>query len=318
MLKKRYKIIALPVFLALLFALPHILDSYIVHVLVLSIIFAIFALAYDIVLGTMGQFSFGHHALWGLGAYISGLLALDAGFPVWLSMPIATVGTALMGLVIGLISLRLRGAYLGIITLGFAVITEVIAARWDSITHGFYGVKGIPPPEFFGTIINQPSLYYYLVLALLLGVIFFISRMRSSRLGRGLDALRRNEQRAVSLGIPVFKYFLIAFTISAAISGLAGACYAHYIRTLTPPTTFSIWYLWVALVIVLVGGSGTIGGPIIGSLIFVFAPESLRIAEEYRFAVFGAIVVAVVIFMPGGIYPRLASLWNRFVLKRTL
>jgi branched-chain amino acid transport system permease protein len=318
MLKNNYKIIALSVFLALLLALPRILDSYVVHILVLSIIFAIFALAYDIVLGTMGQFSFGHHALWGLGAYISGLLALDVGVSVWLSIPIATIGTALMGLIIGLISLRLRGAYLGIITLGFAMITEVIAGRWDSITHGFYGVKGIPSPEFFGTIINQPSSYYYLVLTILLVVIFVISRMHSSRFGRGLDALRRNEKRAVSLGIPVFKYFVIAFTISAAISGLAGACYAHYVRTLTPPTTFSIWYLWVALVIVLIGGSGTIGGPLIGSLIFVFVPEFLRMAEEYRFAVFGAIVVAVVIFMPGGIYARLVSLWNRFIPKQNL
>lgn len=313
----RYRVVVYAVLLVLLGALPFVLNVYILHVLIMSMIFAIFALAYDVVIGAMGQFSFGHHALWGVGAYISGLLALDMGISVWLAIPIAIVGTAVLGLLIGLISLRLRGAYLGIITLGFAMIIQIIVARWDTVTHGYTGVKNIPSPILFGgVVLDQPFSYYYLVLASLLVTIFFLSRMHISRLGMSLNALRQNEKRSGSLGIPIFKCFVLAFTISSAISGLSGALYAHYMHTLTPPTTLSIWYLWQVLIIVLVGGSGTIGGPLTGALLFVFLPEFLRIAEAYRFAIFGVILIACVIFMPEGVYPKLRSILINWQLSR--
>jgi len=288
---------------------------YLVHLFVLSGIFALFSLAYDIVIGMMGQFSFGHQALWGLGAYISALLAVDTGVSPWFTIPAGAIGTGIFGFAMGWISLRLRGAYLGIITLGFAVILQEVIINWKTVTHGWLQVLRIPAPKLGDTALNTPFSYYYLVLAFLLLTIYFIKSIQRSRFGRGLAALRENEQRAISLGIPIFKYMVVAFTISATLSGLAGALFAHYVHTINP-NTLATSYLWAALIIVLVGGSGTLGGPLIGTLLFIFVPEWLRMAAALRFAVFGILIVVCVVFVPEGLYPRLLSLWNRFIVSR--
>ncbi|MBA7709818.1 hypothetical protein ES703_118744 [subsurface metagenome] len=211
MLRSKYSRFGYLALLILAIVIPLITKNpYVTHLFVLTFIYAIFALGYDILIGTMGQFSFGHQALWGMGAYVSGLLALDLGVPVPLSMLAGIAGTALFGLFIGWVALRLRSAYLAIITMGFAMILQVIVINWIPVTHGWEQVRGIPFASFGNIIIlRTPLSYYYLVTALLILVIFILIRMQNSRLGRGLCALRENEERAVSLGIPVFKYFLL-------------------------------------------------------------------------------------------------------------
>jgi branched-chain amino acid transport system permease protein len=128
-------------------------------------------------------------------------------------------------------------------------------------------------------------------------------------------ALRENEERASALGVDAFKYYLMAFTIAATLAGLAGFAYSYYLRYITP-TALGITFLWSAVIMVIIGGTGTLLGPVIGAFIFVFVPEVFRIAEELRLLLFGAALVVVIIFLPQGIYPSLVSLWDRFILRR--
>lgn len=291
--------------------MPLIIGStYLTHLAVLTLIFSIFAIGYDVVIGGMGQFSFGHQAFWGIGAYVSAILVRDLGGLLWPSILAAVVGAAIVGLVIGLISLKLRGPYLAIVTLGFAMIIQIIIINWKSVTHGWMQVTNIPPLSVGNIMLKTPISCYYLILAVLVLVIFLVSRMKVSRFGRALAAFRENEDRAISVGIPVFKYLVIAFTISAAISSLAGSLYAHYVGMVNPGTA-GLSYLWTVLIIVLIGGPGTIGGMILGSFIYILVPELLHVADIYRYIIFGLVVMISVIFNPEGIWPRLVLLWER-------
>ena len=285
-------------------------DEYVTHLLVLTMIFARLALSYDIIIGFMGQFSFGHQVFFGLGAYTSALFALYLKTPVWLGLPAAVLIAGVAGLFVGAISLRTRGPYLAIVTLGFAVLAQMIATGWREFTGGFVGLLRIPPLEMAQIVFTSNISYYYLAFALLLLTIYLIGRLRRSRFGRAVIALSENEERAASLGIDPFRYYLVAFAIGAAMAGLAGFAYCHYIRYINPGV-FGFYYLVISLVTVLVGGSGTLAGPVLGSFIFIFVPELLRIAEDLRLVLFGAIIVVCIIFMPQGIYPALVSVWRR-------
>lgn len=295
-------------------------DVFTQHLLVLSLIFAVYALSYDIIIGHMGQLSFGHQAFFGLGGYTTGLCTVNLGLSLWVSLLASLLVCAVLGFIIGYISLRTRGVYLGLVTLGFALLIWMTVVTERYFTGGSSGVRGIPPVEIAIPLLpkvafDTPLPSYYLVLAILLLTIYFISRLLRSRFGKALIAIRENEDRASSLGINAFRYYLIAFTIAAIIGGLSGFVYCRYVCYIGPGA-LSILFLWAAVIMVIVGGTGTLMGPVIGAFIYVFVPEFFRIAEELRFIFFGAILVAVIIFLPRGIYPALVSLWDRFVLRR--
>lgn len=300
---------------------PIVLSSeYIRHLLILTFIFAIFALSYDLILGGMGQISLGHQAFFGVGAYIAALLSVKLQVPVWVCLLAAIAGTGILGLFIGYVALRTRGAYLAIVTLGFAVMLQLIATGWRAVTFGQMGVRGIAPPSISIPLLpeikfDSPFSYYYLALAFLLFVIYFLSRLKQSRFGRAVAGLRENEDRAVLLGINAFGHLVAMFTLSAMLAGFAGFAYAHYIGFIDPKT-LSVYYMGMGLIIVIVGGSGTIPGIIIGAFIFFFIPELLRIAAEVRLVFFGVVLVAFIILMPGGIYPKLETFWHRLFAKR--
>lgn len=296
-------------------------NEYTRHLLVLTIIFSIFGLSYDLTIGGMGQVSLGHQAFFGLGAYISALLSVRLNVPVWLCLPAAIFGTGILGLFIGYVSLRTRGAYLAIVMLGFAMILWMIIMGWREVTLGQMGVSGIPPvsisiPFLPDLIFDSPLSYYYLALALLLFVIYFISRLNQSKLGRAVAGVRENEERALLLGINVFSHLLKMFTIAAMVAGLAGFAYAHYIA-FVDPKVLSVYYMGMGLIIVIIGGSGTLFGPLFGAFIFFFVPEWLRIAEDIRLVFFGLVLLAFILLMPEGIYPRLVMLWGRLFNRPT-
>ncbi|MAF86112.1 MAG: branched-chain amino acid ABC transporter permease [Dehalococcoidales bacterium] len=313
-------------------ALPLGRDVYVQHLLTLTLILAIYALSYNIIVGYMGLFSFGHQAFFGLGGYTIGLLSLgeaSAGrsalplslaWPVWATLPASLLVCAIAGYVIGYVSLQMRGVYLGLVTLGFAMLIWMATINERHFTGGVSGVRGIPPFELtlpgLPTLeLSSPFSFYYFALVLLVFTIYFISRLTKSRFGRALVALRENEERASALGVDAFKYYLMAFTIAATLAGLAGFAYSYYLRYITP-TALGITFLWSAVIMVIIGGTGTLLGPVIGAFIFVFVPEVFRIAEELRLLLFGAALVVVIIFLPQGIYPSLVSLWDRFILRR--
>ncbi len=294
-------------------------DEYLLQIIVLTIILAIYALSYDFIIGYTGQFSMGHQAFFGLGAYITAILGKRFGIEPWLCLPVVMIGCGLVGLIIGAISLRTRGAFLAIITLGFAMILWMVAMGWREVTNGMMGISSIPPltitiPFLSSFEFDSSHSFYYLAVALLLFTIYLMQRLLRSRFGTALKALRENEERALSVGINAFLNYLAAFTIASILAGLAGFFYAEFILQVSP-IVLSISYLEMGLIMVIVGGSGSLGGPILGAVILTFLPEMLRITEELRFILFGIILIVFIVFMPQGIYPNIKKIINKLILK---
>lgn len=319
---KKYdrRLIFYAVLLVIAIVLPIGRDIYVQHLLTLTVILAIYALSYDIIVGYMGMFSFGHQAFFGVGCYTAALLSTSFGMPLWATLPASLLVSAIFGLAIGYVSLRMRGVYLGLVTLAFAMLIWMTTINERVFTGGVSGVRGIQPlalslPFLPKVTLDTPFSFYYFALVLLVFTIYFISRLLRSRFGKALVGLRENEERASALGINAFRYYLLAFTIAAVFAGLSGFAYSYYLRSITP-VTLSLTFLWAAVAMVIIGGSGTLLGPVVGAFIFVFLPEALRVVEEMRLLFFGAAVVAVIIFLPQGIYPGLVSLWNGFILRR--
>lgn len=285
------------------------------HLLVLTIIFGILALSLDVIMGKMGQYSFGHQTFFGMGAYTTAILAVKVGLPVWLCFFAGIFFAGFFGFIVGFISLRkARGVYLAIITLGLGKVTWLIANNWYALTGGNSGVPLVPfisfRVPFAGQIVlENESSYYYFALASLVIIIHVIYVWENSRIGRAVDGIRENEQLASSVGINPFKCYLLAFTFASALAGIAGVIYAHY-QGHVAPDTLSMHYMFWMLVMVLVGGMRTFTGPILGAFLFVFLPEWLVAAKEFRMIAFGIIVLICIIFLRQGIVPSLVSLWK--------
>jgi branched-chain amino acid transport system permease protein len=275
-------------------------------------IFAIAAISLDLVMGQMGQFSFGHAAFWGIGAYASAKVALD-GSSVWLGILVATAATAIIGLVVGFIALRrTRGLELAIITLGFGVVMLIVSSAWSSFTGGPAGLGGVPPPSFFGGKLDTELSYYYLVLVALFATVYFYVRFVKSRFGRAVRSINENEALASSIGISPTKFLVLTFGLSAGMMGFAGALNVHHFRFVAP-SQLALQYMIIFLIILLVGGSGAVGGPILGAVAYVWVTELLRdLSEELRFLIFGVVLLVTVLVMPQGIYPALRALLRRF------
>ena len=281
--------------------------------LVLIVIYAIGGLSLDYIMGEMGQFSFGHAAFWGFGAYVSAKLALDLGISPWIGYMAAPLAAGLVGLLIGYIALRrTRGLELAIVTLGFGVLAWTVALRWRPVTGGPSGLRQVPPPSIFGWEIRSELAYYYFALLLLLGVVFLLSRLRKSRFGRAVRSIHENEDLARSIGVSATKYYVLAFSFACALVGFSGALYAHHFRFVNP-NLLGLSYMFIFLITVLVGGIGTLWGPVLGAAVFVLVSEWLRALQEYRFVIFGVVLLLVVLFMPSGVFPALQKVARRVV-----
>ena len=275
--------------------------------LVLAVIYAIAGLSLDYIMGQMGQFSFGHAAVWGFGAYVSAKLALDLGWSPWLGFLAASVAAGTVGLGIGLIALRRnRGLELAIVTLGFGVLAWIVALRWRPVTGGPAGLRKVPAPSIFGWEIRSEFSYYYLALGSLLVIVWVLARLERSKFGRAVRSVNENEALASAVGISATKYYVLAFGFACALVGFSGALYAHHFRFVNP-NLLSLQPMFIFLIIVLVGGSGTLWGPVLGAAAFVWISETLRVSEEFRFLIFGVILLLIVLFMPRGLYPALRN-----------
>ena len=284
--------------------------------LVLIVIYAVGGLSLDYIMGEMGQFSFGHAAFWGFGAYVSAKLALDLGISPWIGFMAAPLAAGLVGLLIGYIALRrTRGLELAIVTLGFGVLAWTVALRWRPVTGGPSGLRQVPPPSILGWEIRSELSYYYFALLVLLVIVFLLSRLRQSRFGRAVRSIHENEDLAKSIGVSATKYYVLAFSFACALVGFSGALYAHHFRFVNP-NLLGLQYMFIFLIVVLVGGTGTLWGPVLGSVIFVLVSEQLRALQEYRFVIFGLVLLFVVLFMPRGVFPELSNLIRRFKERR--
>jgi branched-chain amino acid transport system permease protein len=301
------------VLLAIALVAPFILrGSYQRELLVLCAIFGMVALSLDIIVGQAGQISFGHQAFFGIGAYASALVTLRLALPVWFGFLVAVAVAGIAGLFIGYICLRrLRAMTLAIVTFGLGIMLELIARNWHHLTGGSSGLTSLPAPRLLGIEFNSEISYYYLALVLLLVAMYFLARLSPSRTGRAITSLCRNESLASSVGVPPLKYYTLAFTIACALAGLSGALYAHHL-TVVNPALFSLRYLIIMYIMVLIGGTRTLGGSVLGAVIYVCVSELLRFNEQLSLALLGLFLLTVIIFAPHGVYPPLKRLVGRF------
>jgi branched-chain amino acid transport system permease protein len=318
--------------LCFLFSVPLWMGNlYVLHVLIVTGIFIIAAMSLNLLLGYTGQLSLGHVAFFGIGAYVSSLVSLGFAVhlplgvlvrlepkPVWIGM-LSGVGVAgLCGFLIGRISFKVRGAYFVIVTVSFAEVVRLIALNWVELTQGPMALNNIPPliiaipPLFDISFLRKPANYYLVLTVAVLSQVL-IRRLVSSRAGRAMIALRDNEPLAASVGVDVTYYLVLATMLAAAIAGVAGALYAHYVR-IVDPDIFLFIYTVTMVIMVVSGGKGTLAGPIVGGLIFGLLPEILRafaIKPEVQWIAYGVLMVLIVYFLPEGIVPAVRAWLGR-------
>lgn len=309
--------LALIVAILLILAAPLFITSqYTLHLLIMVGVYILLTQALNLIAGYMGLLSLGNQAYILIGAYAAAMLGLKFGLSFWISLPLAIVITGILGLAIGFVTLRLRGAYFVIVTIGFAEIVRLVAMNIDALG-GPPGLRGIPAPVIqIGNLVyysfgREKLPYYYLIWFMALVGILVCYRIVYARQGRAFKAMREHEPLAQSVGINAFQYANLAFLINVCLTGAAGAFMAVYISHVSPEIGAFHWTT-TTLLMVVIGGQGTIIGPIIGAFIFTFLPEWLRVAEEYRLPIYGLILVLAVLFFPQGIVSEINRLGNFF------
>tara|TARA_A100001391_G_scaffold205342_1_gene205194 strand:- start:2930 stop:3916 length:987 start_codon:yes stop_codon:yes gene_type:complete len=277
-------------------------NQYLLHIGIMVLLYAMLATSLNLIVGYVGEFSLGHTAFLGLGAYSAALLSLRLGLPAWATIPLAGVISALFGVLIGAITLRLRGPYFVIITLAFAEVLRLIANNWVDFTNGPMGLSGVAQPALLADAspLMAKRFYFYLALALTAVSLYLAYRFVYSNNGRAAVTVRENRFVAQSVGIRPFVYAMRAFVLGAFLAGLAGGFYAHYI-TFVGANVFGFAFMVSMIIMVLIGGKGTLIGPLLGALLVTLLTEYLRELQELRLSLFGLIVMAVVLFLPNGL-----------------
>ena len=297
------------------------LNDYVLHILTLSLIFAVFATGWNITLGILGLKTLGHHAFFAIGAYISAIVAYYGGVSPWLTVWVGALAAALAGVLIGFPILRIRSMpHVAIVTLAFAEIVRLVFSNLKSITRGELGFWGIPPfdPIAIGgtTIrfgIGNALGSYGLAAVFFVGVQLCLLAFLTARPGLTFLAIKDSEAAAESLGIRLAWWKLLAFGVSAAVVGLSGAIYAHYVMILTPTSVAGPEMLITLLAMIIVGGVGRFFGPLYGAFLLTALSEVLREFGDYRILLYGALIIVFVFLAPKG----LAGLTLRLPRRRT-
>ena len=281
-------------------------EAYIIHLAILIGIYGILSISLNLAMGFTGLLNIGHVAFYGLGAYASALLTINFGLSFWWGMLIGGLVAGFVGLILAIPTIRLKGDYLAIATLGFAIIIENVFRNWTSLTRGPLGLPGIPKPQLFGFTFSGFS-YLILVLFFLLITYLFVRYIVNSPYGRVLKSIREDELVALSLGKNVVRYKTQALIISAFFAGVAGSLYAHYI-TFIDPSSFTILESILIISMVIVGGLASVEGSIIGAIILVLLPEPLRFLPLPSFAIgalrqmiYAGLLILLLIKRPQGI-----------------
>ncbi len=276
--------------------------AYLLHLAILAGIYIILAVSLNLIIGYAGQVSLGHAAFYGIGAYASALAALHWHFPFPLAALSAMLITGGCGLALGLPTLRLKEDYLAIVTLGFGVIVDLVFLNLE-VTGGPDGLVGIPSPRLFGLSFRPQPSYLLLVALAVFFVLGFTYLLVRSYHGRALRAIRDHETTAQVMGINTPAYKIVIFTLAAALAGLAGSLYAHYI-TFINPESFGLHTSILILCMVVVGGMGSIAGSVLGAVALAVLPEMLRQFQAYQDLIYGALLVTLLIWRPEGLLGR--------------
>ena len=284
-------------------AFPFIFSLYQTNIMITALIYVITGLGLNIVVGLAGLLDLGYVAFYAVGAYSYALLNYHFGMGFWIVLPIGAGLGLIFGILLGFPVLRLRGDYLAIVTLGFGEIIRLILENWNEFSFGPSGIANIPRPGLFGLqmSLQQATVYlYFLMIFLALVTIFVVRRLQDSRIGRAWIALREDEVACQAMGIDKTRTKLSAFAMGATWAGMAGVVFAAK-TTFINPASFTLWESIIILCVVVLGGMGSVMGVIFGALILILLPEYLRAFSEYRLLIFGAVLVVMMVFRPGGI-----------------
>ena len=304
--------------LAVLLLLPAVLGSYAVTVFIFIFFYAFLGQAWNIVGGYAGQLSVGHAAFVGVGAYTSALLSVQAGLTPWIGMLVGGALAALLGTVVGYLGFRfgLRGFYFVLLTVAFAEVCRIVALNTDAVggALGYYITFTGNPRQFQ---FQDNRAYYYVALGLMLAATGVVAAIERHRFGAYLTAIREDEGACEALGVNTFRYKMLAMVVSSFLTGVGGTFYAFYLFSLQPGSVFGIPLSVEIVIRPIVGGGGTVLGPILGSFILSPLAEAARIyfgqggwAGAHQ-VVYGLLLIAVVLFLPHGAYPTLRRLWGK-------
>lgn len=304
--EKKVAVPALAILGAIAIVFPFVTSIYQSNIMISALIYVILALGLNIVLGLGNMLHLGFAAFYAIGAYTYGLLNFYFGVGFWIALPLGAAASAIAGILLAIPVLRLRGDYLAIVTLAFGEIIRLLLVNLSGITMGPSGVKSISRPGLFGMDLSytQAITYtYFICLVLVIFTVFIVHRLENSRIGRQLVAMGEDDIAARAMGVNTSRAKLTAFALGAVWAGIAGVLFAAK-TTFINPDSFKVWDSVLILCMVVLGGMASIPGIIAGALILILLPEYLRVFSDYRLLIFGAVLVIMMVFRPGGMIPK--------------
>ncbi len=289
--------------LAVLLIMPWVSSPYQTNIMISAMLYAVLGLGLNIVVGISGQLMLGYAAFYAVGAYTYAILNSNYAIGFWAALPLGGISAVIFGILLGLPVLRLKGDYLAIVTLGFGEIVRLVLENWGELSGGPSGISNISRPSFFGIelSVSQTATYiYYLMMVAIIITIIAVTRLKNSRIGLALQAMREDDIACEAMGIDLMRTKLAAFALGACWAGFAGVVFAAK-TTFINPASFTFMESAMILSIVVLGGMGSVVGVILAAFVLILAPEYLRAFSEYRMLIFGAIMVLMMIFRPQGL-----------------
>jgi branched-chain amino acid transport system permease protein len=291
---------------------PFVLAGQYVAAMVLAAIYTVITAGLNLFMGYTGQISFGHNAFAAVGGYGSAVLSLQLGLPPVITVAIAATGAALIALVIGYPTLRLRGHYLAMATLALGLMVFEITTQWKSVTQGLFGISAIPAMGIGPWELTSDTSFYFVYWAIAGIAVWVTHRLFHSRVGFALRAVAGNEEAAQALGVNIARYKLLAFVMSAVFASIGGSMFAHYV-TYISPEVFGLYMVILLFTMLFVGGINTTFGPLIGAIVITLFPELLRRFHGARELIYSVVLLLILLFAPKGICGLidLVSRWCR-------
>lgn len=286
-------------------------NMYIMQIINMICIYIILGTGINVLTGFTGQLSLGQAAFFGIGAYTAALMNTRLGTQFFLSLLGSMLMTGIFGVILAVPALKVKGSYLALLTMGFGEIVRIVMINWTPVTNGTAGILGIESPEIFGFAFDTLKKYYFLIMVFVILCLLYQNVLVHTRTGRAFIAIREDNEAAELTGINVTAYKIRSFVLSAVYCGIAGCLYAMMIKYVSPDTftnNISSVILWTAIV----GGFGTVTGPVLGGIIMQVLPEILRFLGDWRLVVYGMILLIVILRFPGGLYPYI----QMFLKKR--
>ncbi|MDA8403580.1 MAG: branched-chain amino acid ABC transporter permease [Desulfobacteraceae bacterium] len=289
-------------------------NLYYIQILTFIGLNTLLALGLNMLMGYAGQISLGHSAFYGIGAYGTAILTVHWHLSPWLALPVTITAAMLVACIVGIPTLRLSGYYLGMGTLGFGMIVNILFREWASVTGGASGFVGIPPLELGTVSFSSTRNYFYLVWGFVIVSFIICHRIINSRVGRALRAIHDGEKAAAAVGVDTSKLKLQVFVLSAIFSALAGFLYAHMVLFISPESFNFIASIRIVTMVV-IGGMASVWGSLLGASVLTLLPEWLHAFSEFEMVIYGLILMLIMIFLPRGLTRGLLDIYERAVKK---